>query len=222
VTYDQPVRMSRSIRIRWIRVTGLLTFLAALAIAYDNGWPSSSSSTPPAVRALLPDGVLDARPQTQRRPGQPLGVADGAIPAGTSVFADDVPGIANLDPALLDAVRRAASDASASAGVRFVVDSGWRSRAYQERLLDDAIAKYGSRAEAARWVATPNRSAHVSGDAIDLGGNGTTAWLSAHGAAYGLCQIYDNEPWHYERRPEAAQSGCPARYADAAHDPRMQ
>ncbi len=49
-----------------------------------------------------------------------------------------------------------------------------------------------------------------------------TAWLSKHGAKYGLCQIYRNEPWHYELRPEAIDRGCPPMYADPTHDPRMQ
>ena len=106
--------------------------------------------------------------------------------------------------------------------MEFEVDSGWRSPAYQQRLLRDAISKYGSEAEAARWVATPKTSAHVSGDAIDIGPSGAAAWLSAHGAAYGLCQIYSNEPWHYELRPQAIGHGCPPMYADATHDPRMQ
>ncbi len=106
--------------------------------------------------------------------------------------------------------------------MRFHVDSGWRSREYQERLLREAISKYGSEEEAARWVATPKTSAHVSGDAVDIGPSGAAAWLSEHGAAYGLCQIYGNEPWHYELRPEAIDRGCPATYADPTHDPRMQ
>jgi LAS superfamily LD-carboxypeptidase LdcB len=71
-------------------------------------------------------------------------------------------------------------------------------------------------------VATPNTSAHASGDAVDIGPSGAAAWLSEHGAEYGLCQIYGNEPWHYELRPEAIDHGCPARYADPTHDPRMQ
>ena len=58
--------------------------------------------------------------------------------------------------------------------------------------------------EAARWVATPATSAHVSGDAVDIGHADAAAWLSKHGAEYGLCQIYRNEPWHYELRPDAA------------------
>jgi hypothetical protein len=46
--------------------------------------------------------------------------------------------------------------------------------------------------------------------------------LSLHGAEYGLCQIYGNEPWHYELRPEAIDHGCPATYADPTQDPRME
>ena len=128
--------------------------------------------------------------------------------------------MAKLDPALLGALRQAATDA-ADDGVEFVVDSGWRSPAYQERLFDEAVLKYGSDAEAARWVATPSTSAHVSGDAVDIG-SGAAEWLSEHGAAYALCQIYGNEPWHYELRPEAIDHGCPAMYDDPTHDPRMQ
>jgi hypothetical protein len=36
------------------------------------------------------------------------------------------------------------------------------------------------------------------------------------------CQIYSNESWHYELRPQAIDHGCPPMYADPTHDPRMQ
>ena len=62
----------------------------------------------------------------------------------------------------------------------------------------------------------------MSGDAIDIGSAAATAWLSEHGADYGLCQIYRNEPWHFELRPKATDRGCPAMYADPTRDPRMQ
>jgi len=150
-----------------------------------------------------------------------LGEADGAIPDGTTVFDDDVAGVANLDPALLGALRRAATQAAGD-GVQLYVDSGWRSGAYQEELLREAISKYGSKKEAARWVATPTTSLHVSGDAVDIGHAEATTWLSKHGAKFGLCQIYRNEPWHYELRPNAVDHGCPSMYTDPAHDPRMQ
>ena len=41
------------------------------------------------------------------------------------------------------------------------------------------------------------------------------------GAAYGLCQIYSNEPWHYELRPDAIEHGCPRLYADPTHGGRF-
>jgi D-alanyl-D-alanine carboxypeptidase len=142
---------------------------------------------------------------------------DGAVPAGVTVFDDDYPAVANLDPALLKALREAASDALED-GVTFYVNSGWRSPAYQNELLRDAVAKYGSEEEAARWVATPETSQHVRGAAVDIGHSEAKAWLAEHGAEYGLCQIYRNEPWHYELRPD----GCGPMYADPTHDPRMQ
>ena len=162
------------------------------------------------------DGAL---PSGEHR--RALGEADGALPKGTSVFDDEVPGVANLDSALLGALRQSATAAS-SDGVVFVVDSGWRSPAYQEHLFDEAVSEYGSEREAARWVATPTTSAHVSGDAVDIGPRDAAAWLSDHGAAYGLCQIYGNEPWHFELRPQAIDHGCPPMYADPTRDPRMR
>ena len=146
---------------------------------------------------------------------------DGVLPDGVTVFDNEYPGVANLDPALLNALRRAAKDAARS-GVEFHVNSGWRSPEYQKQLLREALSEYGSEEEAARWVGTAKTSAHVSGDAIDIGPFGAAAWLSAHGAHYGLCQIYLNEPWHFELRPEATSRGCPRMYADPTHDPRMQ
>jgi hypothetical protein len=165
----------------------------------------------------VPGGATVLRPERRGA----LGAADGFVPDGTTVFDDQVPGVAKLDPALLGALRHAATAAAADR-VDFVVTSGWRSPAYQEQLLREAISKYGSRKAAARWVATPETSPHVSGDAVDIGPFDATTWLSRHGAEYGLCQIYRNEPWHYELRPAAIEHGCPPMYADPTHDPRMQ
>jgi zinc D-Ala-D-Ala carboxypeptidase len=210
-------------RIRGMRVAVLLVVLGAIAAALGHQLQASppSPASPPS-RAASPTDV----PRGEHRgPGRgnhgALGEADGAVPDGTTVFDDEVPGVAKLDPALLGALRQAAKDA-AGEGVELVVDSGWRSRAYQEHLFQEAVVKYGSDQAAARWVATPSTSAHVSGDAVDIGPPGAAAWLSEHGAAHGLCQIYGNEPWHYELRPEAIDHGCPAMYADPTQDPRTQ
>jgi zinc D-Ala-D-Ala carboxypeptidase len=211
VTCSEPARTApHRMRIRWIRVAGLLIVIAAIAAALAYQLLASSFST-----AASPIDVLRGEHHGA------LGEADGVVPAGTTVFDDGIPGVAKLDPDLLDALRQAATDAAGD-GVELFVDSGWRSPAYQEQLLRKAVSKYGSEKEAARWVATPNTSAHVSGDAVDIGPFGAAAWLSEHGARYGLCQIYGNEPWHYELRPEAIDHGCPPMYADPTHDPRMQ
>jgi LAS superfamily LD-carboxypeptidase LdcB len=191
-------------------VAGLVFVVAAIAagLAYQS---LASSSSTAASAADIPRSEHAA----------PLGEADGAVPDHTTVFDDEVPAVANLDPALRRALRDAARDAAAG-GVEFTVDSGWRSRAYQEQLLREAVAEYGSEKEAARWVATPDTSAHVSGHAVDIGPVAATTWLSEHGARYGLCQTYRNETWHYELRREAVDHGCPQMYADPTHDPRMQ
>jgi zinc D-Ala-D-Ala carboxypeptidase len=216
-------RIYRVRRIRKVRVVGVLVVIAAIAVALGYELPASMPS-----RAVTPTEGL--RGEHRGAPGEgvipaehsgALGVADGAVPGGTTVFDEQVPGVANLAADLLAALREAATDAAGD-GVEFYVDSGWRSRAYQERLLQEAVSKYGSEAEAARWVATPETSPHVSGDAVDIGPSDAAAWLSEHGAEYGLCQIYANEPWHYELRPDAVDHGCPAMYADPTHDPRMQ
>ena len=219
MTRSQPARTApRPIRTGRRRVAGLLVVIVAIAAAlgYQSLASSSTSSTAfPSSTAPSPIHVL------RREHRGALGETDGAIPDGTTVFADHVPGVANLDPALLGALRQAATHA-ADDGVEFVVDSGWRSPEYQARLLREAVQKYGSETEAARWVATPGTSAHVSGDAVDIGPVDAAAWLSGHGAEYGLCQIYGNEPWHYELRPEAVDHGCPPMYSDPTRDPRMQ
>jgi zinc D-Ala-D-Ala carboxypeptidase len=218
VTHSHRARpTARRIRIRRIRVAGALIVIATIAVALGYGLPASSSSSAASPIDVLRDQIRDLRDEHRGA----LGEADGAVPEGATVFDDATPGVANLDRDLLGALREAVIHA-ANDGVELVVDSGWRSEEYQAHLRREAVRKYGSEQEAARWVATPDTSAHVSGDAVDIGPSDAAAWLSERGAEYGLCQIYGNEPWHYERRPEAIDHGCPPTYADPTHDPRMQ
>ena len=92
-------------------------------------------------------------------------------------------------------------------------------RSMSDRAVSDDDLR--SLFEAARWAATPERSLHVTGDAADIGGDDAREWLQDHGADHGLCRIYDNEPWHFELRPEAVEKGCPPTYPDPTHDPRL-
>jgi D-alanyl-D-alanine carboxypeptidase len=199
-----PARRTRRIVLVSLAIVG--TAIAAFVVQRPLVASAPSSSSAEVGQATSRQTALDE--------------GDGVIPDGVavSVFDEEIPAVAKLDPDLLAALRRAATDAEAD-GVELRVHSGWRSPEYQQRLLQDAVVKYGSREEAARWVSTPETSAHVSGEAVDIG---PAAWLSEHGAAYGLCQIYRNEPWHYELRPDAVDDGCPPMYADPTENPRMQ
>ncbi len=172
--------------------------------------PIWTSSSAPSFSDVLPGDHGGGTPED-----------DGALPKGVTLFDDQYPAVARLDPDLLRAMREAATDA-ADAGIELYVNSGWRSPKYQDQLLREAVSRYGSEEEAARWVATAGTSAHVSGDAVDIGPVDATAWLSEHGARYGLCQTYGNEPWHFELRPKAIDRGCPPMKADPAHDRRLQ
>jgi hypothetical protein len=216
---------------------GLVVVIAAVigTLVYRSASSSASSSSdvlPPGTHRAKPPAAPSGGPSLSDVPRGGHGEAaiegddavsedDGALPDGVTVFDDEYRGITDLDPDLLRAMRAAAS-AAADDGIEFAVNSGWRSAAYQDQLFRAAVATYGSEKEAARWVATAKTSAHVSGDAVDIGPFDATAWLLEHGADYGLCQTYRNESWHYELRPKAVDRGCPPAYADPAHDPSLQ
>jgi zinc D-Ala-D-Ala carboxypeptidase len=225
MTYSQPARTTTR-RVPRIPIAVLSFLIAAIGAVLGYELLGSSSSTAAPSTDGIPGEHRRALGEPHAAPGLPgehpaaLGEADGALPGGATVF-DDLPAVANLDPDLLAALRQAATDAAGD-GVELVVNSGWRSPEYQEQLLQEAVSEYGSEGEAARWVATAETSPHVSGDAVDVGPSDAMAWLSKRGAMYGLCQIYGNEPWHFELRPEAVDDGCPAMYTDPTHDPRMQ
>ena len=213
MTYTAARTTTRSI----LRILAIVLAVIAATMTGTLIYQSTSSS------AAAPGGILGGDERaTVVEPDGVIDEADGTLPGGVTVFDDRFPAVANLDSDLLHAMRQAAAVAGRDAGIEFYINSGWRSGEYQDQLLRDAVSEYGSEEEAARWVATAETSAHVSGTAIDIGEFDATLWLSEHGAAYGLCQIYGNEPWHYELRPEAISGGCPRLYADPTEDPRMQ
>ena len=129
---------------------------------------------------------------------------------------------------VLDAYQRMAAAMQADIGVRLLVESGYRSPAYQLYLFLYYLPKHGhSITETNRFVALPGHSEHgyPPRQAIDFineaGINGEDnpeafealpeyRWLQAHAAAFGFAISYprDNplgtafEPWHwhYEAR----------------------
>src|SRR4051794_11893653 len=108
-------------------VLGLVVVAVAVTLLYQS----------PSFPSLSLGDVLPGRR------GGTTGQADGALPDGVTVFDDPYPGVANLEPRLLQALRDAAR-AAVGDGVVVVVNSGWRSRGYQNQLLRQAVATYGS------------------------------------------------------------------------------
>lgn len=203
------------------RIVAMIVAFAMITLLSALGWVTVTAlaSTAPAGQPLGQAAPGSGRSDGLGESGPERGIAPdrGTGQVTQSAFDDGDPAVANLKPDLLAALRKAESDAARD-GVSFRLNSGWRSAEEQERLRRDAVNEYGSEREAARWVATPRGSAHVSGDAVDIGDMDATAWLSENGQRYGLCQIYDNEPWHFELRDVA--NGCPARFTDPSEDPR--
>lgn len=208
------------------RVGAALVFalLAGTVVGGAVAWPwkASGSSLIQAVvePTALPHAVVATDPpgRFEGADGPALsglaGAEDGFLDGSASPFDVSVAAVGRLDTDLLRAVQRAARDA-AEDGVAFAITSGWRSPGYQQQLLDEAVAEYGSLEAARRFVATPETSAHVTGDAVDIGPAEADKWLSKHGSDYGLCQTYANEAWHFELAT-APGGRCPKMLADAS------
>ncbi|WP_210168877.1 D-alanyl-D-alanine carboxypeptidase family protein [Aureimonas sp. D3] len=87
------------------------------------------------------------------------------------------------------------------------VMSGYRSPEKQAQLYRAALQKYGSAAEARKWVAPAGRSGHNHGHAADLAFNGVRLdkapahvrqWVHENAGKFGLAFPLGNEAWHVE------------------------
>jgi hypothetical protein len=112
---------------------------------------------------------------------------------------------------------KAAQAAAKKDGQTIYIASGFRTLSRQTTLFAQAIKKYGTAAEASKWVAPPLVSHHPWGVAIDVNypddpvGAG---WLEINGSKFGLCRVFKNEWWHFE--PVIAPGWkCPALVPDA-------
>ncbi|PJE06426.1 MAG: peptidase M15 [Mycobacterium sp.] len=167
-----------------------------------------------AAAALMLAAVAPVVPATAA-PGDD-DTAGGWVPDGQELSTFDLadPAVNRLTPALLQAIQRAAGGAKAD-GITLGLTSGWRSPEFQEQLFNDAVARYGSAAIASEYVASPETSKHVIGRAVDVGPTDADTWLIRNGSAYGLCQIYANEIWHFELASDYG-GACPPLRPNAA------
>ena len=141
------------------------------------------------------------------------GAAGGGLTWGGMVASAQEPPHGDLDPDLLSRFDQA-SQAARADGIELTITSGRRSASRQQEILDQKTAEVGA-AEARRLVAPVEASAHVQGLAVDVGPAEAAAWLRRHGWQFGLCQVYANEPWHFEPTTEPGGT-CPALVPDAS------
>jgi zinc D-Ala-D-Ala carboxypeptidase len=169
--------------------TAALVLLASCASPDASSSPATSTTAPPDAPA---SDTLDIG----------TGATDtfgGWLPDTVmlSPFDASNPVLALLDPSLLKAVQDAARSAAAE-GIDMKITSGWRSKGFQQRLFDDAVRDHGSVDIARQFVASPEVSKHVTGEAVDIAPVDADHWLIRNGPRFGLCQIYANEIWHFE------------------------
>ena len=189
---------------------GLMTALFTDEIALD-------STIPPTLTCFEPVSAT-LRVTTADQCALPL-VLLGNSPLTESVTADGV--VVALHP-LLQARFDSAQIAASREGVHLYITSGFRDETRQAVLFANAITKYGSETEAAKWVLPPQFSHHPHGLAIDVnypGDRPGAEWLERNGARFGLCRVYANEWWHFEGVIAPGES-CPEMAANALVDMR--
>ena len=217
--------MRRAVSVVALAALAPSALLAGCALGAAAPTPTPTTDAPGPVVAVVPlaIGSAAAGPNgASSDPSAPLvgeGAVDttgGSIPDGQTVspFDDANPVVGLLDPLVRNAIQQAAKAASTE-GVDVELTSGWRSKGFQRRLLDQAVATYGNADAASQFVASPDTSMHVLGKAVDVGPPAADAWMSGNGARFGLCQIYANEIWHFELAVDG-HGNCPPLRPNAA------
>lgn len=115
-------------------------------------------------------------------------------------------GIDGLNAGFRDSVAAMMDAAAAELGGSMNIYSGYRSVEHQQRLWDEAAAKYPDPAVRRKWVAPPGSSMHNYGLAVDLRWNGArieygspiSNWMATNAERFGLVRPLGNEGWHVE------------------------
>ncbi len=167
--------------------------LVLLTFAGDDHWPPTSVQVTvegpgPASTRLRASARAEIRAGTGGLPETDDGPRRGEY-RGPLVYRDGKP----TCPAVAAAFDRMHA-AAARAGVRLVVNSGYRSDAEQAVLF--------RRNPDPKWVAPPGRSRHREATELDIAGTpGAWDWLSRYATLFGFVQRYSWEPWHFGYRP---------------------
>ena len=217
-------------RRRWMAGWGVVGALLAFSGAYaqppmqdpltvQSGIPAPEPSSAAAAISVPKSETPPAiSPTTPALPTYPDAKRAALVEAGKFVAEDKSERPVRLCGEAAMAFQRMQAAAAVDA-VHIILISGFRGIGHQRALFDRAIARYGSPAEAARWVAPPGQSEHHTGFAADLGDGDAKrtqlaksfaqtkayAWLKRRAGEFGWeesyppgnPQGYHPEPWHW-------------------------
>ncbi|TCC64711.1 peptidase M15 [Kribbella pittospori] len=229
MTNDVPPRRTGSVRLRLLSVTG--AGVAVLAVGSLLLWHAQlgemlglaadkepvistvnapANSAPPTTLVTETPTPPPTRPSTHKTtPAKTPTKTPKPDKSTTTKPKYGEESINGLSPTLRKRLQKAMTAAKAD-GVTISITSGRRTTSKQQRLLNEAIKKYGSYKAATHWVLPPKYSAHVKGKAVDIGPAAAMTWLNKNGWRYGVCRRYDNEPWHFEALTSPGKK-CPPR-----------
>ncbi len=162
-------------------------------------------------RAVTPSGSVSAQAQATANDRKLLGLDSNAKPFLQSRSTKPASHVKGLNNDFADRLAKFFK-AGEAAGQKLTIYSGYRSIPHQATLFKRAVAKYGSVAEARKFVAPPGKSNHNYGKAVDLRFNGAGVgktrascmqnkackWAHNNAGQYGLKFPMSWEPWHIE------------------------
>ncbi|MCP3400404.1 D-alanyl-D-alanine carboxypeptidase family protein [Bradyrhizobium sp. CCGB20] len=158
----------------------------------------------PALAKGLEQQPVVAQPDAPKAANeqQAMPVVTTSVQALTPYLAPgkDISHINGMQDTLAERLTRLISEAPQEIRDGLKINSGFRSVGRQAQIYKEAVAKYGSEAEARKWAAPPGRSNHNHGYAADLGyGNpAVSKYVHDNAARYGLAFPMAHEPWHIE------------------------
>ena len=195
----------------------ILSLFVVVVTGFSTGSISPEPEVPSVTSCFEPATATIRVTIESQCPSPLIALGDSPLRESATVTGD----VLEIHP-LLAARFEAARVSAAAQGVTLYITSGFRSQERQATLFADAIKKYGSESEAAKWVLPAQFSHHPEGLAIDINyprdPNGAK-WLEENGARFGLCRVYANEWWHFEGVIAPGES-CPAMAPNALVDLR--
>jgi len=196
-------------------VAVVISLVVVLVAGVSTGSIAPEPLTPPSTSCFEPQSATIRVTIKAQCPSPLIDLGNGPLTESATAMGE----VIDTHP-LLIARFEAAQISAAKGGIKLYITSAFRSQERQAALFANAVKKYGSESEAAKWVLPAKFSHHPEGLALDVNypnDRSGAKWLEDNGARFGLCRVYANEWWHFEG-VIAPGDICPQMSADARVD----